>query len=268
MSYEEVFSQSSSTNCTVYCGNLAQGSTEEALQKIFGPYGQIQEIRVFKDKGYAFIRWGTELSRSHDPLSIFYLLSPPFSTVSPSLYILRTLSISIYRSIWLALAMSSSVPHLLVSSLHPFPPPPPSNPTTPLRAHSTIYYLLLIRFLIHCLVFLCPCLFSFLPFALFRIRFPSCPGLIYFQFQLYSFFLKVCLKRVGHAGHCLCSQHWSEWTECQVLVGQGAGRARQCQQCPGMPLCLCASSLSLDSKHHQQKYICRSIVFLQHAITV
>ena len=59
MSYEEVFSQSSSTNCTVYCGNLAQGSTEESLQKIFGPYGQIQEIRVFKDKGYAFIRWGT-----------------------------------------------------------------------------------------------------------------------------------------------------------------------------------------------------------------
>lgn len=56
MSYEEVFGQSSSTNCTVYCGNLAQGSTEEALQKIFGPYGQIQEIRVFKDKGYAFIR--------------------------------------------------------------------------------------------------------------------------------------------------------------------------------------------------------------------
>ena len=56
LSYDEVFGQSSSTNCTVYCGNLAQGTTEEALQKIFGPYGQIQEIRVFKDKGYAFIR--------------------------------------------------------------------------------------------------------------------------------------------------------------------------------------------------------------------
>lgn len=57
LSYDEVFGQSSSTNCTVYCGNLAQGTTEEALQKIFGPYGQIQEIRVFKDKGYAFIRY-------------------------------------------------------------------------------------------------------------------------------------------------------------------------------------------------------------------
>lgn len=56
LSYDEVFGQSSSTNCTVYCGNLAQGTTEEALQKTFAPYGQIQEIRVFKDKGYAFIR--------------------------------------------------------------------------------------------------------------------------------------------------------------------------------------------------------------------
>ena len=106
MSYEEVFSQSSSTNCTVYCGNLAQGSTEEALQKIFGPYGQIQEIRVFKDKGYAFIRWGTKLSRSHDPLRSLSCLSfifhlPLFHSLSLplSFYTLRTLSISIYRSI-------------------------------------------------------------------------------------------------------------------------------------------------------------------------
>lgn len=69
MSYEEVFGQSSSTNCTVYCGNLAQGSTEEALQKIFAPYGQIQEIRVFKDKGYAFIRY--IVIKSGRPLPLF-----------------------------------------------------------------------------------------------------------------------------------------------------------------------------------------------------
>jgi len=70
MSYEEVFSQSSSTNCTVYCGNLAQGSTEEALQKIFGPYGQIQEIRVFKDKGYAFIRFASKESATQAIVSV------------------------------------------------------------------------------------------------------------------------------------------------------------------------------------------------------
>ncbi|XP_046455216.1 nucleolysin TIA-1-like isoform X1 [Daphnia pulex] len=70
MSYEEVFGQSSSTNCTVYCGNLAQGSTEEALQKIFGPYGQIQEIRVFKDKGYAFIRFASKESATQAIVSV------------------------------------------------------------------------------------------------------------------------------------------------------------------------------------------------------
>jgi len=70
LSYDEVFGQSSSTNCTVYCGNLAQGTTEEALQKTFGPYGQIQEIRVFKDKGYAFIRYATKESATQAIVSV------------------------------------------------------------------------------------------------------------------------------------------------------------------------------------------------------
>jgi len=70
LSYDEVFGQSSSTNCTVYCGNLAQGTTEEALQKTFAPYGQIQEIRVFKDKGYAFIRYATKESATQAIVSV------------------------------------------------------------------------------------------------------------------------------------------------------------------------------------------------------
>jgi nucleolysin TIA-1/TIAR len=44
----------------VYCGGvggtLAGGLNEELLQKTFSPFGTIQEIRVFKDKGYAFVR--------------------------------------------------------------------------------------------------------------------------------------------------------------------------------------------------------------------
>ena len=31
--------------------------TEELIHKSFSAYGCIQEIRVFKEKGYAFIRW-------------------------------------------------------------------------------------------------------------------------------------------------------------------------------------------------------------------
>lgn len=55
-----MYNQSSPTNCTVYCGGvngaLSGSLTEEILQKTFSPFGTIQEIRVFKDKGYAFVR--------------------------------------------------------------------------------------------------------------------------------------------------------------------------------------------------------------------
>jgi len=61
LTFDEVYNQSSPTNCTVYCGGingaLSGFLNEEILQKTFSPYGTIQEIRVFKDKGYAFVRW-------------------------------------------------------------------------------------------------------------------------------------------------------------------------------------------------------------------
>lgn len=60
LTFDEVYNQSSPTNCTVYCGGvngaLSGSLTEEILQKTFSPFGTIQEIRVFKDKGYAFVR--------------------------------------------------------------------------------------------------------------------------------------------------------------------------------------------------------------------
>ncbi|OTF81035.1 nucleolysin TIAR-like protein [Euroglyphus maynei] len=55
--YEEVFNSSSITNCTVYCGGIMNGLTEELMQKTFSRFGTIQEIRVFKEKGYAFIKF-------------------------------------------------------------------------------------------------------------------------------------------------------------------------------------------------------------------
>lgn len=57
LTFDEVYNQSSPTNCTVYCGGITNGLTEELMQKTFQPFGTIQEIRVFKEKGYAFIRW-------------------------------------------------------------------------------------------------------------------------------------------------------------------------------------------------------------------
>ena len=55
--YEEVYTQSSPTNCTVYCGGIMNGLSEDLIQKTFNRFGAIHEIRVFKDKGYAFIKF-------------------------------------------------------------------------------------------------------------------------------------------------------------------------------------------------------------------
>lgn len=56
LTYEEVYNQASPSNCTVYCGGVTNGLSEEVMNKTFSPYGTISEVRVFKDKGYAFIR--------------------------------------------------------------------------------------------------------------------------------------------------------------------------------------------------------------------
>uniref|UniRef100_T1JH85 RRM domain-containing protein n=1 Tax=Strigamia maritima TaxID=126957 RepID=T1JH85_STRMM len=70
LTFDEVYNQSSPTNCTVYCGGITQGLTEELMQKTFTPFGPIQEIRVFKDKGYAFIRFATKESATHAIVSV------------------------------------------------------------------------------------------------------------------------------------------------------------------------------------------------------
>ncbi|XP_052228861.1 nucleolysin TIAR-like isoform X6 [Dreissena polymorpha] len=62
LNFDEVMGQSSPTNCTVYCGGILQGLTEDLIRKTFISYGTIQEIRVFKDKGYAFIRFNNKES--------------------------------------------------------------------------------------------------------------------------------------------------------------------------------------------------------------
>lgn len=58
----------------MYCGgiggNLAGELTEEILQKKFAPFGTIQEIRVFKDKGYAFVRFSTKEAATHAIVAI------------------------------------------------------------------------------------------------------------------------------------------------------------------------------------------------------
>ncbi|KAA0184839.1 hypothetical protein HAZT_HAZT010838 [Hyalella azteca] len=57
LDYDEVFSQTTGTNTTVFVGGLKQDVTEESLQQAFHSYGAIDKIKIFKEKGYAFIKY-------------------------------------------------------------------------------------------------------------------------------------------------------------------------------------------------------------------
>ena len=61
LNYDDVFGQASSGNFTVYCGGISD-SNEDTIRAAFSPYGRIMEIRYFRDKGYAFVRFDNKES--------------------------------------------------------------------------------------------------------------------------------------------------------------------------------------------------------------
>lgn len=64
--YEEVYNQTSPTNTTVYCGGFPPNViSDDLMHKHFAQFGHIQDVRVFKDKGYAFIKFATKESATH-----------------------------------------------------------------------------------------------------------------------------------------------------------------------------------------------------------
>ncbi|XP_014351112.1 nucleolysin TIA-1 isoform X2 [Latimeria chalumnae] len=70
LSYDDVVNQSSPSNCTVYCGGVTVGLTEQLMRQTFSPFGQIMEIRVFPDKGYSFVRFNSHESAAHAIVSV------------------------------------------------------------------------------------------------------------------------------------------------------------------------------------------------------
>ncbi|CAF1279111.1 unnamed protein product [Didymodactylos carnosus] len=56
LDYNEVWQRTGEANSTVYFGGI-NDVNEELVRNIFHSYGQIQEIRVFKEKGYAFVKF-------------------------------------------------------------------------------------------------------------------------------------------------------------------------------------------------------------------
>ncbi|KAJ0019804.1 hypothetical protein NQD34_007373 [Periophthalmus magnuspinnatus] len=65
LNFEEVMCQSSPSNCTVYCGGVSSGLTDQLMRQTFSTFGQIMEIRVFPDKGYSFVRFNSHESAAH-----------------------------------------------------------------------------------------------------------------------------------------------------------------------------------------------------------
>nr|ADF47449.1 TIA1-like protein [Dugesia japonica] len=57
LDYNEVFAASSESNCTIYVGGITNGLCEELLRESFKEFGDILEVRIFKEKGYAFVRF-------------------------------------------------------------------------------------------------------------------------------------------------------------------------------------------------------------------
>ncbi|KAF3849287.1 hypothetical protein F7725_015784 [Dissostichus mawsoni] len=70
LSFDEVVNQSSPSNCTVYCGGVTTGLTEQTMRQTFSPFGQIMEIRVFPDKGYSFVRFNSHEAAAHAIVSV------------------------------------------------------------------------------------------------------------------------------------------------------------------------------------------------------
>ncbi|XP_046871424.1 nucleolysin TIA-1-like isoform X1 [Hypomesus transpacificus] len=70
LSFDEVVNQSSPSNCTVYCGGVSSGLTEQLMRQTFSPFGQIMEVRVFPDKGYSFVRFNSHEGAAHAIVSV------------------------------------------------------------------------------------------------------------------------------------------------------------------------------------------------------
>ncbi|KAM6922693.1 nucleolysin TIAR [Lycodopsis pacificus] len=68
--FDDVLTQSSPQNCTVYCGGIQSGLSEHLMRQTFSPFGQIMEIRVFPEKGYSFIRFSSHDSAAHAIVSV------------------------------------------------------------------------------------------------------------------------------------------------------------------------------------------------------
>jgi len=63
--FQIILNQTAPTNTTVYVGNLPPDIQDQTLRERFSEFGSIEEIRIQKDKGFAFVRYQTHESAAH-----------------------------------------------------------------------------------------------------------------------------------------------------------------------------------------------------------
>jgi len=66
----EVSLQTTPNNTTVYIGNLAPDISESMLQSTFQEFGTIEEIRIQREKGFAFVRYNTHDSAARSIIGL------------------------------------------------------------------------------------------------------------------------------------------------------------------------------------------------------
>jgi len=62
LTLDEIMAQASPTNCTVYVGGVGGNTSDDDLRQVFIKYGTVIEVRVFRQQGYAFVRYDNKES--------------------------------------------------------------------------------------------------------------------------------------------------------------------------------------------------------------
>lgn len=60
LTYEEIFNATHAANTSVYVGGITPTITEEELMQLFATIATVSEVRLFKQQGYAFVRYLTK----------------------------------------------------------------------------------------------------------------------------------------------------------------------------------------------------------------
>jgi nucleolysin TIA-1/TIAR len=70
LDYDDVYNQTGPTNSTVYVGGIQSELTDELMREHFSQFGQVQDVRIFKDKGYAFVRMDSKDSATRAIIAV------------------------------------------------------------------------------------------------------------------------------------------------------------------------------------------------------